>query len=204
MKSVSRRILELFERYYTKRAEERVIQIVSFAHSLMEGLDYDVAGYYVDENRIIKAIDSYFLDVIKYKEYHFNCEKHSDVNSQEWASYIHVEKKINDSKVAAFSAKWLLKASPIFILPKDGTPIVDDFLCHINEFFALNCVLYCLLQYDYDLIDEDDYKKLFYDFKYRMFDERSYFSRFELLEKNAKAKKELKELEESISGDGAV
>ncbi len=149
-----------------------------------------MAGYYVAEERIIKAVDSYFLDVIKYKEYHFDCNL--ELHSEAWSKYIHDNKKINDSKVAAFSAKWLLKAAPIYIIPKADTPIVSDFLCHINEFFVLNCVLYCLLKYDFDLIDEDDYKKLFYDFKYRSFDDRAYFSRFELLEKNVALKAALK------------
>jgi hypothetical protein len=181
-----------------ERAKERGLVIISFAHELMSGLNLDVEGYYIDENKIVKALDSYFLDVIKYKEYHFNCEESVDIFSEKWAQYIHVDKKINDSKVAAFSAKWLLKAAPIYIVPKANTPVLDDFICHINAFFVLNCVLYCLLKYDHDLVDQSDFEKLFYDFRYRTVDDRSYFSRFELIEKNVLLKKELRAATETI------
>lgn len=192
MKNISKRIATIFEKYYMDRAQERGLVIISFAHQMMSELDIDVEGYYLDENKIIKALDSYFLDVIKYKEYHFNCDDANvNVFTEKWARYIHVDKKINDSKVAAFTSKWLLKAAPIYLVPKKESPVFDDFTCHINSLFVLNCVLYCLLKYDHDLIDQDDYDKLFYDFKYRTLDDRSYFSRFELLEKNAILKRKI-------------
>ena len=201
MKSVSRRILSIFEKHYMERAEDRIVIVTSFAHTFLASLDYDVEGYYVDDAKLIKAIESYFLDVIKYKEYHFDGPADVDVYSEAWAKYIHVEKKINDSKVAAFSAKWLLKASPIYVVQKKDAPIADDIVCHINELFVLNCVLYALLQENFSLVDEDEYKKLFYDFKYRTLDERAFFSRFELLEKNVRLKKELITYGEAVAAD---
>lgn len=165
----------------------------------MKNMEIEAEGYYVDENKIIKALDSYFLDVIRYKEYHFNNSGSMDVFSEEWAKRIHSKKKINNSKVASFFCKWLLKAAPIYIVPNEETEMPNDFIAHINSFFVLNCVLYCLLQYDYDMIDQDDYDKLFYDFRYRSIDDRLYFSRFELIEKNIKLKKEIKSLKKSLS-----
>jgi hypothetical protein len=199
MKSISRRIISIFEKHYMERAEDRIVVVTLFAHAFLASLDYDVEGYYFDDAKVIKAVESYFLDVIKYKEYHFDGPANTDVFSDVWTEYVHVEKKINDSKVAAFSAKWLLKASPIYVVQKKGIVIADDLFCHINELFVLNCVLYALLQDDYNLVDEDEYKKLFYDFKYRNLDERAYFSRFELIQKNVQLKKELKILGESAA-----
>jgi hypothetical protein len=201
MKNISKRIATIFEKYYMDRAKERAVLIISFAHELMSNVNFPEDGYYVDENKIIKALDSYFLDVIKYKEYHFNCDDDGgdiDVFSEDWARHIHLNKKINDSKVAAFTSKWLLKASPIYVVPSSENKVLDDFTCHINAFFVLNCVLYCLLQYDHDLVDQDDYDKLFYDFRYRIVDDRPFFSRFELLEKNVRLKKEIKILKEGV------
>lgn len=198
MKSVSGRILDIFEKYYIERAAERCENIITYAHEFLSTLDYDVEGYYVDEGRISKAIDSYFLDVIKYKEYHFSAADNISIGGDAWDVSVHVHKKINDSKVAAFTAKWLLKASPIYVVQKKNKPITDDILCHINEFFVLNCVLYALLQDNFHLLDEDDYQKLFYDFKYRCLDDRAYFSRFELIEKNIRCKKEIASLKDTI------
>jgi hypothetical protein len=140
--------------------------------------------YSVDHERLSKTIDSYFLDVIKYKEYHFNADI-DDIYSEAWCKEVHEEHKINDSKVAAFTAKWLLKAAPISIIPRNISSSIrrseNDNLCHINERFALDCALYALFRDSYLDLDDNSYESLYYDFKYRNFDERAYFSRFSLL-----------------------
>lgn len=188
MEVISKRIKYIFEKYYMDVAKERFHILLDSAHKFMSAQTFNCDGYFIDENRLAKAVDSYFLDVIKFKEYHFNNEDFDDIHSEEWIRRIHVDQKINDSKVAAFTAKWLLKSSLIYVKSSIDQPILDDFTCHINEAFALNCVLYTLLGHKYDLLDRDDLDKLFYDFKYRPFDERGYFSRFESLEKNVELK----------------
>lgn len=199
MKSISKRYSDIFNKYYIETAKHRFVFLINFIDSWMSKINIgNEFVYFVDHERLSKAIDSYFLDVIKFKEYHFDTEN-ADVYSEAWCKEIHENKRINDSKVAAFTAKWLLKASPISIIPRDFASTIlrpeNDDVCHINEHFALDCALYALLREDFIKIDRDSYTSLFYDFKYRNFDERAYFSRFSLLlkliEKNS--------LEDSIS-----
>ena len=182
---ISKRYSEIFNKYYADTSKRRFKNFIAFFESWIGKIDIpDGFEPFMDYERLSKSIDSYFLDVIKYKEYHFNAY-HVDIYSEAWCKEIHEEKKINDSKVAAFTAKWLLKASPIAIIPKDNSHRIyrpeNDGLCHINERFALDCSLYALLRESYLNLDKETYYSLFYDFKYRNFDERLYFSRFCLL-----------------------
>jgi hypothetical protein len=195
MKVISERISYIFSKCYKDRAEKRFVQLLKFAHHSMEQYQPDGYKYYIDEARLVKCIDSYFLDVIRYKEYHFTADEKVDINSDEWIVEIHCNKKINDSKVAAFIAKWLLKSCPISIIntSENQDLLLSDDLCHINQLFALNCALYALLKEDYKYLSKDEYEDLFYDFKYRIFDERAYFSRFELILRMVEYKKQLEE-----------
>lgn len=188
MKPLSKRVLYIFKTYYADEAKKRLENFLTMADAFMQEQTFEFDSYFIDSNRLVKAVDSYFLDVIKYKEYHFDSNDTNDIYGEDWIIAIHKRKKINDSKVAAFTAKWLLKTMPIYINPLPTQLILDDYACHINESFALQCALYCLVGKNFASIDSDDYDKLFYDFKYRPFDERAYFSRFELLEKNVSLK----------------
>ncbi|MEE9338380.1 MAG: hypothetical protein V3U87_09890 [Methylococcaceae bacterium] len=185
MKSISKRYSDIFNKYYAKTAKSRFNFFIGFIDSWMSKIVIgNEFAYIVDHERLSKTIDSYFLDVIKYKEYHFNASV-DDIYSETWCKEVHEEHKINDSKVAAFTAKWLLKAAPISIIPRNITSSIhrpeNDNLCHINERFALDCALYALFRDDYLSLDDKSYDSLYYDFKYRNFDERAYFSRFSLL-----------------------
>jgi hypothetical protein len=183
MKVISERISYIFSKFYFERAEKRFIHLLKFAHHFMKQFNTDGYGYYVDEARLSKCVDSYFLDVIRYKEYHFTSDGQAEINSEAWYDVIHRQKKINDSKVAALTAKWLLKSCPIALIKTsaDCKSILSDELCHINQLWALNCALYALLKDDFKYLNKSDFEDLFYDFKYRVFDERAYFSRFELI-----------------------
>lgn len=193
MKSISKRYSHIFNQYYAQTAKKRFHFCITFIDSWISKIDIgDEFIHVVDHERLSKAIDSYFLDVIKYKEYHFNSDI-EDVYSEAWCKDVHEEHRINDSKVAAFTAKWLLKAAPISIMPKDfssSTPRPEnDDICHINERFALDCSLYALFRNSYLNLDASSYENLYYDFKYRNYDERIYFSKFSLLFELVKLRK---------------
>ena len=97
MKLVSRRVRWIFDNLYADRAKERSYHLTSYAHSFLETLDFDVDGYHVDEGRIIRAVDSYFLDVIRYKEYHFDGASSLNIFSEEWARSVHHSKRFTGS-----------------------------------------------------------------------------------------------------------
>ncbi|MEI6985327.1 MAG: hypothetical protein WCK65_04290, partial [Rhodospirillaceae bacterium] len=71
---VSRRISYIYKTYYGDASSKK------FSHMYQEcqlavgtlGLDMGKYVYWVDKHRIGEIISSYYYDVIKYKEYHFN------------------------------------------------------------------------------------------------------------------------------------
>jgi len=133
----------------------------------------------VDRVKIIALVDSYFLDVIRFKEYHFNPKNHSelDVNSTAWLEAVHVEKNINPAKIASFTAKWLLNYKPIILEPIGDENLSLEDIELINSapaILALNFSLY-LISLSQQAINERLAKAIIYHFRYRTFDERAFF-----------------------------
>lgn len=200
MKEISLRYQEIYSTVYKKRAEDRYDHIVSMIESVIDDLKIDPQYFHVDLHRLSNLVDSYFLDVIRYKEYHFNYDSNSyeDKFSKESIFELHENKLINESKVVSFLVKWFLRYAPITVLRQD----IDDDIPHlnaedklilesINEYIALQIILYTLFEKEeHDLIDDCLTESLFYDLKYRFFDEKIYFSRIELLQKLVKKSKD--------------
>ena len=110
--------------------------------------------------------------------------------SETWEDLLHNEKngkRLKLSKVAALTAKWLLKYKPITLLVDDDQsvkkidPHTRRIASFINEDFALSHAL-ILMKIDPKKIAENMQEGLLYHFKYRPFDERHFFLIFEMIE----------------------
>lgn len=100
-----------------------------------------------------------------------------DPLSREWTELVHKTVNINKSKVAAFTVKWILAYKPISVLSLQIKPTPAEqpmFFTCVNEYFALNAALFAL-EIDASKIPERKIDELIYAFRFRKFDELSYF-----------------------------
>lgn len=184
MKRISERYSRIFSDYYYEKARERFEFIVQYSDFFLESLHFDekVDGQIIYLN-VEAFITSYFLDVIKFKEYHFNFP---DGDGPEVDRKVHGEKLLNASKVGAFTAKWLLKYKPIVLLPKADI-VLDTFeqrdIQDAPFILALNIALRSM-GVDPREVPEDTYKQLLYHFRFRDYEDRGMILYFDLLLKH--------------------
>lgn len=213
--SVSGRILAIYERFYSAREEDRFVSLIKIFEdlsSIIEESDLGV-GLEMDYLCLGEIIRSYFLDTIRYKEYHFDPKNPVDFSidedakkaanllqkfgveqiqdldqlSAEWTQLVHDCIRTHKSKVAAYTVKWILRYKPIsvFDVSNSGTtddkerplpdiPILSPLLANINEEFAYLCAL-TALGIDGRRIPKEKQDELIYCFRFRNFDEASYF-----------------------------
>lgn len=193
---ISRRISELYK-YYEDREAQRALNLYTIFESMAAAVEKAGGTFelYMDYSRLGELIRSYFLDVIRYKEYHFNPDENypefqneikrlgvaalEDLHplSPEWSELVHRTANINKSKVAAFTVKWILAYKPISVISRQSEPLPGSqpmyFAC-INEYFALNAALFAL-EIDASKVSERKIDELIYAFRFRKFDELSYF-----------------------------
>jgi hypothetical protein len=96
------------------------------------------------------------------------------------------DKLISRAKVAAFTAKWLLKYMPIYIFPKPGYKPTEDEkikMFHANESFALDHST-SLMGREAHLLPTETIEDILYHFKYRSSDDRSLILAFSLLSRS--------------------
>jgi hypothetical protein len=186
MKPISSRVQFLYKEYYYNKAKMRHDFFCRYTEKFLEKIPFeDNLLYSVDTIKMSALIDSYFLDVIRFKEYHFNTplsEEHDPFSQAQTAS-IHCEKLISLSKVAAYTAKWLLKYSPIFIQPSQNVQLSSEeqnIVCAAPAILALNLSLRSM-GVDIEALDKAIYKNLIYHFRFRNFDERAAFLYFDLI-----------------------
>lgn len=205
---VSQRTGAIYREFYQERETARFetlygifSQLSHFAEASDEGVQLRL-----DYLRLVEAIRSYFLDTIRYKEYHFDPKEDDpeveailakqgassiselDPMSREWAELVHRTAKINGSKVAAYTVKWLLRCRPISVV----TPVPaneeelrrvealpppkqqSSFIANINEHFAIQSALYAL---ELDIRDVALHRmnELLYNLRFRPFEESTYF-----------------------------
>lgn len=194
---ISERIGYIYKKFYATRAEDRSVKMAQLADAFVKGLGLEQScDVRIDFEKIIKLVDSYFLDVIRYKEYHFTANKHFDLdhNCGQWAETIH-KKLINDSKVASFVAKWILMAKPIYLFPKDDKQDLsfqdEEIRVAVNELFAITNVLDAL-KINRNEVSEKDIDDLLYHFRFRPYNERDFFLIFETLQKNVELNRKVK------------
>lgn len=213
--SVSGRTLAIYDRFYSDREADRFANLVE----IFEGLSSLVAESDLGVNLSMdylclgEIVRSYFLDTIRYKEYHFDPKNPSqyqsaedsqrvaerlkefgvdrvedlDPLSAEWTQLVHECIRINRSKVAAYTVKWILRYKPISVWKassKEGSTrasqelpeiyVPSPLLTNINEEFAYLCAL-TALELDARLVPKKKQDELIYCFRFRPFDESSYF-----------------------------
>lgn len=177
--TVSRRIIEIYNEHYSVRGPRRVenlFKIYTFMAKARVSAGDD-AKLLIDMERIAELVRSYFLDVVRYKEYHFSAKNGADPFSREWAADVHGQ-RINDSKVATLTAKWILSYKPIsYTRPTNAQYRADASLIAVNEHFAMHCACYALGLHIED-IDPIRYDELIYNLRFRRFDEGAYFMVF--------------------------
>jgi hypothetical protein len=181
LKPISSRYSRIFATYYWEKARSRFDFIQSYSSFFLEGIAFkEKLHCYVDTVKTDAFITSYFLDVIKFKEYHFQPS-----SEDEDEKVIHGEKMLNHSKVASFTAKWLLKYCPIVMVPKEGVTL-DLFerrlLQNAPFILALNVALRAM-DIRPDTVPLDIYKSIVYHLRFREYDDRSLILYFELLKK---------------------
>lgn len=185
---ISRRIEAIYNKFYKDRLRNRYRIHQAIYAALESEVEKTLPGYALklDDIAVAEAIRSYFLDVIRYKEYHFNPEhtgeKPSDIDpfSKEWVEKIHKGKRINANKVAALTVKWLLMYKPVSVhrdLEKVTSEEENYLTTHINEFFALSLGLYALGLSIQDL-DSEIVREIIYNLRFRDYDEGAYFMIF--------------------------
>lgn len=209
LSGVSRRTNAIYQRYYQDRERQRFENLYKIFDTMAAYVDAAEFGAKLDLDyfSLAEVVRSYFLDTIRYKEYHFDPKSASDSPivreklaeigvselaevdplSAQWAELVHSTVNINTSKVAAYTAKWILRHKPITVislrtdLPEENvdsehselqSPI--PFLTSINENYALQCALFAL-EIDANSVSRKKIEELMYCFRFRAFDESSYF-----------------------------
>lgn len=180
--SVSNRILTIVDTYYSERFFEKYHSLekslVTFIDALGLSKDYT---FHMDSEKLISLTKSYFFDVVKYKEYHFNPTSKRKLNplGETFTQKVH-QKKISLNKAGAFTAKWIINHSPIIITidPQyDLSQKENDLLLSVNAMFAL-VEAASVMNISVDEITIKLREEILYHFMYRNFDERHFFMIF--------------------------
>lgn len=212
---VSGRTLAIYDRFYSDREADRFANLMEIFNGVASIVDDSNVGVRLEMDYLClgEIVRSYFFDTIRYKEYHFDpkapdlYEKAEDAEkvrslleefgvkqvedldplSQEWAQLVHECVRINKSKVAAFTVKWILRYKPISVLGvSDGDALGHEekalpnisapssLLTNVNEEFAYLCAL-TALDIDANRVPKKKQDELIYCFRFRNFDESSYF-----------------------------
>ncbi len=168
----SDRILSRFRNFHF--VYETMAKTTSFHHPEVQ--------LHLDVEKLAELVRSYFIDVIRYKEYHFNPDKDDlqgrklDVFSREWSDLVH-KKRINSSKVATLSVKWVLAYKPISVISDAELTIEEEVkthLAHVNENYALNIAL-SALGVEETSVPQPRIEELLYNFRFRGFEEGGYY-----------------------------
>ena len=209
LSGISKRTNAIYHLYYEDRERQRFENLYKIFDTMAAFVDAADLGATLDLDYfgLAEVVRSYFLDTIRYKEYHFDPkdaaespdvkEKLAQLNlssleeidalSPIWTELVHTTVNINASKVAAYTVKWILRHKPISVISSikglNGVDIesrasdISDpiaFLTGINENYALQCALLAL-EINADSIDRKKIEELLYCFRFRAFDESSYF-----------------------------
>jgi hypothetical protein len=196
---VSKRIDYIFRKYYYDICGRKINHILQEGSNNIRALSLDPNRFDwgIDKYRVRDVAISYYFDVIKYKEYHFNpkseTEKPFDPFSDQFMDAIHLphadtrkDKVISTPKVAAFTAKWLLKYMPIYIFPRPNvSPSAEEKekISNINIIFVLEHSL-GLMGRNAEHQIKENIDDLLYHLKYRSIDDRSLILAFSILHRS--------------------
>lgn len=142
--SVSRRTKEIYDRFYADRVPQRYENLYFVYDRLASYVDASHTGVKLELDYLCLAeiVRSYFLDTIRYKEYHFDPKAVEKIQSEnvraeviaalarmgveslddldplsaDWSELVHRSVNINSSKVAAYTVKWIIRYKPISVV----------------------------------------------------------------------------------------
>jgi hypothetical protein len=188
--AISQRAEQIYALCYKDFARERVSFLTAYAVNFLKtyagmltAIDpSDQYNFEISKERIIALVDSYFLEVSRYKDYHTSCETHEPF-TQAAAMHVHKNNFLKRSKVAAFTVKWILKTAPLAIYPNSiytPTPEKKKIIVEVNAHYAFQVAMR-LLEIDMKNITGSETRELIYHFMYRDYDDRSFFMIFENL-----------------------
>lgn len=196
---ISDKYLGIYETYYARAAKQRFVEIglsvKMFKQSILSR-HFDFTSFYdcyVDDVRLKHAVYSYFMDIIRHKEFHFNGTGTGDEPVSVHGDRSDGGKYIDTNKQAAYMVKWLLKTKPISIMicpetNKAWLEVIElaarqkDLIIYTNEMFAL---IYAtgVLGVNPMKIDNSYKERLIYQLHYRPFEEGACIEMFDLLKK---------------------
>lgn len=133
-----------------------------------------------------KLFKRIYLDVIKYKDFHFYSEEEFENSPIKHLDVIHKKKLVNRAKVASFTAKWLLKESPINVWAKVCAPNQEEtgLIYIINEACVATYIFKIVLEIDLNNTKISPHiEDILYHFKFRTFDQKSFIIMFNMLKK---------------------
>lgn len=181
-KQVSTRIEYIFDQFYAEKAEERFSFLVDFANKFCASLDVGTGiQSYVSREKIHALVRSHFLDIIKFKEYHSEPTEPglglTHVNSRHWMEAVHSAKELSRNKVAAFTAKWIMKHAPLAFFVEDNATVSFQDSYKIVSANAVFAARVCLefLKLDIMRIDANKFERFVYHLMYRSLDDRALF-----------------------------
>jgi hypothetical protein len=182
---ISKRIALIFDNFYKQRSVDRFQNL----HYIYDGIASAVRSkdaeltVYLDFDKLAELVRSYFIDVIRYKEYHFSLypekdgiEPGLDPFSFEWASKVH-QKRLNASKQAALTAKWILTYKPISVVSNrslGSESEVSLYVASINEHYALQAAVIAL-DLEFAAIPRETVEEIIYNFRFRKFEEGPFY-----------------------------
>lgn len=213
--NVSGRTCAIYDRFYSDREADRFANFMEVFEGLASIIAESDLGVELEMDYLClgEIVRSYFFDTIRYKEYHFDPKNPDEFKNEvdqkkaagllkefgvsqvqdldplspEWTRLVHDCVRINKSKVAAFTVKWILRYKPISVLGVSGVgakqadeqslpviPAASPLLSNINEEFAYLCAL-TALEIEASRVPKKKQDELIYCFRFRNFDEASYF-----------------------------
>lgn len=201
---VSGRVAAIYRKFYEEREAQRALNLYQIFDELAASVEAasDNVTLHLDYVRLGELVRSYFLDAIRYKEYHFDPDPADsefsalleqfgygsidevDPLTEHWTTLVHSTANINNSKVASYTVKWILACKPISVVNKNtvlprspGHVITSAFLSNINEYYALACALFTL-EIDAADIAPKKLDELIYALRFRKYDESAFFMIF--------------------------
>jgi hypothetical protein len=183
MKPISEKYERVFAKYYFETARQRFVDLSTYLEVFCNEIDFkQKLVIAVDHIKVNAFITSYYLDIIRFKEYHFNTETISKSNHEK---ALHT-KLVSQTKAAAFTLKWMLKYQPLVAYAKDPFDLVDHekiFLEYLPFVVALNFSIRTLGIQPHAL-PHDTYQDLLYHLRFRPYEERGFMLYFDLLVKH--------------------
>lgn len=183
----------MLRQYYEEKSKDRYQLLTLNAEKFCANQNLpDTVRYVVQKIKIRALVKSYFLDVIKYKEYHFEptfSNKILAMHTEDWMRAVHAQKEINHSKIFSFTVKWIMKHSPLAFWSASGDPLSIEDEARINSAnarFAISMAFLLIGRSMYS-IDRERISRLSYHLMYRMVDERSLFGWIDNMLKTKKA-----------------